>query len=150
MKILLWILVSACLAVVVISISEDHQKLKDKRKKAVEECRKENPNATEEDFSALKVKDDPKTEIQHCLFQCVYEKVGILKDGKLNKDEINKVTDIRNKHNETLFKEEDYLSRWCQAEVEKNYAKIGKCGVANAYHSCVGKLRATRKSHLSG
>nr|WMY18664.1 odorant binding protein [Paracoccus marginatus] len=145
MKLFLCASVFICLAAAVTSISEGLQSLKDKRIKAIEDCKKEKSGISEEDWGVVKIRDEPKNDVQHCIMYCVYEKMGIVKDGKLNNEEINKVTLIRHGHNQTLFQEEDYLSKTCQKSVENSYSKItNKCYIPNAYHACVPKKRAER------
>ncbi|XP_065203052.1 uncharacterized protein LOC135833262 [Planococcus citri] len=141
MKTLLRISISVCLIITVTCISEEHQKLRDSRKKAVEECRKEKPEVSDDDFASVYRKESPKNEIQHCVIECVYEKMGMVKNGKLVYEEISKSFQAMLGHDPAMLSFVSNFGEECKNEVEQKYGSIPKCGVSDAFHSCMGRKK---------
>ncbi|XP_065203050.1 general odorant-binding protein 19d-like [Planococcus citri] len=131
MNILVKVLIFACLTFSVASAEYSRQQ----RNAYAEECKKE-LNVTDEDFAILKSRDAPKNDAQSCLLECLYKKLGLVKDGKLDKDVHTTIAKaIYGEDKEKLSKMDEIYEK-CSQEAFKNTGE--KCSIGKNLRSCVG------------
>nr|WMY18657.1 odorant-binding protein [Paracoccus marginatus]WMY18659.1 odorant binding protein [Paracoccus marginatus] len=98
------------------------------------ECKSEH-NANEEDIAILKSFEIPKNEIQSCLIDCLYTKLGVIVDGKLNDEGQRSVSkSLVGDNKEKLAKMEEIYTQ-CSKEVPQTGDL--KCNIGKTLRTCV-------------
>nr|WMY18658.1 odorant binding protein [Paracoccus marginatus] len=94
-------------------------------------------NANEEDSVALGSFEIPKNEAQSCLVDCLYNKLGLIVDGKLSEQAHKNISvAIAGNDKEKLAKMDDVFQK-CMKEVPQGADQ--KCTVGKALRACVVK-----------
>nr|WMY18660.1 odorant binding protein [Paracoccus marginatus] len=113
---------------------------------AAEKCRDE-LNVSKADYEILYRKELPANEIQSCFLECICNKLGLFKDGKLDYSGFIKSIKVRFGEDQKELSKAEQLYSKCAPEVESASTGSEKCGAAKAMRGCVNNFSRDKHDH---
>ncbi|XKL60198.1 hypothetical protein PGB90_001214 [Kerria lacca] len=103
-----------------------------KRTAAVDYCKKK-LSISDADADIINVKQEPSNEDQSCLLECVYEKLGLIKDNKLSPEGAAILSKERFGDNSEAVKTSDAVFKKCDNE---HVPSSEKCHLGKHIRKC--------------
>ncbi|CAH1391405.1 unnamed protein product [Nezara viridula] len=106
-------------------------------KAAVDECKNQHNLDSDQIKTAFDKKEIPETAHGKCFMSCVMEKMGVLKDGKIDLDRILEINRKKFKDPENLGKADEIANRCANVESPDSEecslaTELAKCALKNA------------------
>ncbi|XP_065203066.1 uncharacterized protein LOC135833273 [Planococcus citri] len=111
-----------------------------------EECKKE-LNASKEDFLILNSEKVPKNEVQSCLVDCLYTKLGAIKGEKWDEDAHIRIIKTKYANEKEKFSEVKKKIKKCAAEAKKSPNET--CGIGKNLRTCLDVLKKNKNTSKS-
>nr|ALS31059.1 odorant-binding protein [Phenacoccus solenopsis] len=100
------------------------------------ECKKE-LNANQEIMALLSSGALPTNEKQRCFLECVYNKVGLIKDGKVNEEGAMSLAKAKFGENKDLMTKAEALFKKCKTEAVVEKDSKEKCALGRLIRTCI-------------
>ncbi|KAE8573009.1 general odorant-binding protein 56h [Halyomorpha halys] len=105
-------------------------------KAAIDECKTEHSIESGQIKEAVEHKKLPETENGRCFMSCVMEKMGVIKDGKIDQERVLEINKMKFKNPESLEKANEVAKRCANVEGTDERCSLAtemvKCAMENA------------------